>query len=895
MARMVSALACLFCTGNKLCRPSSLSLLSLILDASLIYSYLTPKGVSCFQRKSYSFVEICRTRSSSSSSTGGSVPAIGSSRGRINSAILTFAQSTQQHQQLIISAEEEIYTDGIDDIINDSTINYCRQLDETLINLQSYLPLILQSTAVPDTDARPATSSSSNNFITNIYSSKNFTLVGPRNEILASGIDELATLSSILVAATAAANGFRNVLLSTTSFSTQQQKQQLDIPILDCQIILLVDAAAASAADTSFSTTLLSATNTAKLITVPSPTIYVKWSTEIPAITTATSIWTDDASNNRNLKIQGLSEIILDETDGRITLLRLLDVTVNNRTVIAIGEALAALRQMTLPLVMKQQQQQQNQQQSFFTDLVRDVLQIAIAESNNNYSNKTGTSSSATSAPIYVTAVKNISNYLLSGITLSSTKNLIIPIDTYCSSATATTTPIPGSKGWKKFIQSRDAILEFCHTALPQLAYYNTDAGNNFNFVDDDETTAKLYPFFNVNATLFGLDGKEILHDRPSVLKLYKNLADLRYSTLGDFTIKTLKANYLGESYLTVQWQTTWPISVEGTDRFIFNTNGQVERIEQIKWIVQGSPMKDAEWVRAFVRAVMEIFNVGSGATTTSSSSAKIDSEKIFSDLLKRAIGVAGSTIRTPSRGLPQVKEGAIERKLKYDDDVKYSTRELSDEAAISLCQIVRALHREIPLQLEMLSKKDDRPTTAAPAARFLAGNVELRGLLNELIAGDRVRYKQVFATALASLRAATQTGWIDVELISPITIEIKRDSNLKIKVSLGVKFPKLPTTITQPLRILPSLASSPNMISQESMKVDVLFLFQINDAGKISQIRIIETRINGMLTPSDVVSKWIMDANAEGNSDDGISAPLRAVMSNALSWATRSKGSGDV
>jgi hypothetical protein len=43
------------------------------------------------------------------------------------------------------------------------------------------------------------------------------------------------------------------------------------------------------------------------------------------------------------LKIQGLSEIILDEANRQITVLRLHDVTVNKRIIIAIGEALAAL------------------------------------------------------------------------------------------------------------------------------------------------------------------------------------------------------------------------------------------------------------------------------------------------------------------------------------------------------------------------------------------------------------------------------------------------------------------------------------------------------------------------------------------------------------------------
>ena len=67
----------------------------------------------------------------------------------------------------------------------------------------------------------------------------------------------------------------------------------------------------------------------------------MQWSTEILAMTT-TSFMVNDTCNNRNLKIQGLSEITLDEANSQTTVLRPLDVTVNNRTIIAIGEALAA-------------------------------------------------------------------------------------------------------------------------------------------------------------------------------------------------------------------------------------------------------------------------------------------------------------------------------------------------------------------------------------------------------------------------------------------------------------------------------------------------------------------------------------------------------------------------
>jgi hypothetical protein len=80
--------------------------------------------------------------------------------------------------------------------------------------------------------------------------------------------------------------------------------------------------------------------------------------------------------------------------------------------------------------------------------------------------------------------------------------------------------------------------------------------------------------------------------------------------------------------------------------------------------------------------------------------------------------------------------------------------------------------------------------TTATPAARFLTENVELRGLLNEVIAGDCVHLKQVFMTTFESLHAARQNGWMDVKLNSLIALEFTGASNLKKKFLIA-KFPK--------------------------------------------------------------------------------------------------------
>jgi hypothetical protein len=71
--------------------------------------------------------------------------------------------------------------------MNNKAAIYGRQLHQMLKRLQSYLPLILQSTEVPKIEDNEQTYSisSSNSSITSIFNLENFTLFGPKKEVLA--------------------------------------------------------------------------------------------------------------------------------------------------------------------------------------------------------------------------------------------------------------------------------------------------------------------------------------------------------------------------------------------------------------------------------------------------------------------------------------------------------------------------------------------------------------------------------------------------------------------------------------------------------------------------------------------------------------------------------------
>ena len=63
-------------------------------------------------------------------------------------------------------------------------------------------------------------------------------------------------------------------------------------------------------------------------------------------------------------------------------------------------------------------------------------------------------------------------------------------------------------------------------------------------------------------------------------------------------------------------------------------------------------------------------------------------------------------------------------------------------------------------------------------------------------------------------------------------------------------------------------------------LKLELKFVFRINPEGRIIEHTIVETRVNGQLTPGDVVTRlW------KGTAIEGSSSPVQSVW-DALNWA---------
>lgn len=615
------------------------------------------------------------------------------------------------------------------------------QVDLTLRNLRLQLPALLR---------KPL---EKNN--TSVYA-HDICLVGPNGEELASGYEELVTLSSTLVAASAAARQAgaffaRSLIMPNATFANVEKSAA----VIDSKLALDANL----------------------------DTVRVQWMVDLPL----------------GQQLSGLSELNLDDS-GRVNVHRLLDVSIDGQTLNAavLSENLASLRKAFRSAFGDSVLLSNLRESPFAYSLFTDIRNGLIQQAKNGGVNH----GSLPLPPLYV-----VDSVATAFFNESSNMTLIdnLPNTTFSP-------PLPGSLRWATFLRSRQSVSKFVNYGLPVLT---GEAG--FSSRDD---FAKL---FATNATLKGLDGTVMANGGERLAEFYRTMASLRKGTNGDWEIRQLSTDWDTMSVI-VSWVATNPIKVAGKDRFrLSQEEGEeepvIQTIEQLELKISGNRVHDPEWFRRFLTAV-----------ESGRSNAGVD---MVVELLQQA-------------GQPQ----------KPQVYVSSGPPKLKQEAAASVYGIMCALHRDLP------TLTDVNPRTP-PAAEYLSSNVELRGYLDELLAKGSSSYSQVASVLTASLRGLFRTGRVTSAAPSTPKIEFTPEGSIKVSLEIKIKVKVGESDIGVPLNI------------------ETISEYKLNSQGKIKEHKLIETRVNGQLTPGDVVSRWIKGTTTNEPGPISIQSML-----DALNWA---------
>ncbi|KAG7368997.1 hypothetical protein IV203_031740 [Nitzschia inconspicua] len=402
--------------------------------------------------------------------------------------------------------------------------------------------------------------------------------------------------------------------------------------------------------------------------------------------------------------------------------------------------------------------------------------------------------------------------------------------------------PCPGTSEWEHYCQSRNALSRFLEKVIPTLS--------DLSIVDP-----KL---FVENATYRTDDGTVLMSGRERLADYFQSLALTRKATGGSWTMTQCKVIDWRRKEILVKYESNvgamphW--TVHGSDIYTLTnntvSNGERTVIAEIKQqrmtlINQNGSERplDSQWL---IKNLVTAFDrEGSGKA----------SRDFLTELLMQQPGMREVlTVNTDSNAA-----------------VSKAGKKLSQSAAAACYYIMADLLEHSVMVLDVSSSR-----VSPPASEYMDENVDLRGYLGESILKGKNVYDRSIGSVIFGLRDSIRQKRIVVHRIFPSRVELLMPSG-DIRLSQKFSF-RIPTPGAGV--IVPESVSSPPII------VELLSDYKIDPAsGAIIEHRLVETRVNGQLTPGDQVSRWIrrflrrddglgFDPSEKG-SNDGV---LRAV-----------------
>lgn len=712
---------------------------------------------------------------------------------------------------------------SIPGLLSKDTFDLSCRIHCTLTLLCKHLPNLLELPSVSSATAKW------------IYA-PNVTITGPKGEEeeqFAEGIDEILFLNRALAtAATAArrAGSFLDLAIGTTTTSESSLLSRANNGLGRVECELLIDP-----------------NDPLKLMVV--------WRTRLPST-----------------EFMGKSTITFSRDTGLVSTLQINEVKINGVAIILASlrraaKSALATQSISEGIVGNIKRSSGNALLDGILNGIKDVVEAvdALPSSSSDEMNDGSTDASMYIVPpeswdaAYFPVESSIA------LSMSNDNSTFIPvlIDQF-----RTTTPVIGSTKFVKYAIMQKSLISFAKFGLDVLAS-NTVSTDTEDVRTLFTTDAELVTYGNVIAgSNDRRDYITLLRGAGKLADFFRSLALFRDSTRGDWQTTSMMAD-MEKQQLIISWKTETPLRIEGTDSFIFESptlsssqrlpmcsDGNAEevvrlcssyfnddktdilpvkirRIESNKFIVAGV-IADSAWAQTFVSAALR-----SGLTENTP--------------------LPDTTIIKLLRSLTsQQKKSPTTMKNPTTSDSPFPS--LDDDAAISFYNILRALHNDI-LNIATVG------FASTPADEYLTGTIELRGLLGEVLVRDQKNYRRVLGIVTSSLRAGVQTNTIRLATEPRTVIEVTSYGSIKVNLILAL-------WITAPQLPLGGMMRGQSSSQQQGegnnqgfgapLKIDISSEYIIDSTGRISQHKILESRLNGVLTPGDLLSRWIKDLTRE-------------------------------
>jgi len=720
-------------------------------------------------------------------------------------------------------------TSAIKGLLPTEKFNLLCHIHCTLTLLRKHFPTLLELPSISSSTAK-------------IIYENNIIISGPNEEILAEGLDEVLLLNRALATAAVAAKRAGS-LLDLAIGGTSSSSSQTDW--VECELLIDPD-------------------NPLEVL--------VFWKTQLPSIISPTSPFgnqvKDEDKSTSYTEFSGISTLVLSPESGLVTNLQVNEVKINGVAIIeSLGTALSTLRRTARSAMatFDDSERKSSTGNPLFDGLlngVRDVADALEAASSEEKENSLADSQLlVVPKHLWTSAAYSVEE---GGIRVNSTsekeQNMYkaISIDEY-------QVPLPGSKSFVEYTANHKSLQSFAESGIYQLAGIETS-------VLADISSESVRSLFATDAELVtrANDSEEsitLLRGAGKISDLYRSLAIIRNASNGNFNIQIIEVD-VETRRIVVRWNTLSPLKVEGTDAFLFqsetsnrlplsddgdkekvasrcisyfndqsdNIPSKISRVENLNLKVQGV-IADSTWAQSFVSAALR-----SGITDNT----PLPDTTIITELLQAL--TKSTTTQKANTDTKQTKKKKIQMDI---------MPLLDDTAAVSFYNIIRSLHNDVPNIVNL-----DKSSSSIPAGDYLAESVELRGLLSEVLVRGDQSYRRLFSLAISSIRASLQSNNVRLAAQPKPTIEVTSKGTIRVTfvLALWVVGPQLP------------LGESNNQFGMP-LKIEITSEYKVDDSGRIREQIILESRLNGVLTPGDALTKWIKGLS-QVDDDDNNSMP---------------------
>ena len=386
--------------------------------------------------------------------------------------------------------------------------------------------------------------------------------------------------------------------------------------------------------------------------------------------------------------------------------------------------------------------------------------------------------------------------------------------------------PLPGTEEWNDYAAAHNNLVELREVVIPTLS----------SLLQDD-----ISKYIDPNAMLLDIKGNVILQGQESLSNYFQSLVLARKGTGGSWMLENFTVLDWRQRLASVQYTASnTPLTITGRDVYtLSNTMNEFPVIQEIRQTeltvatIDGSVALDGAWLMTNLASAVE----RSSSPTTIAPVIR----NLFSDILFQPNNNNNKNVKTS----PLFKK---------------SPRKVTQTAAANAYYVMMELHERLPNLLN---------STIPPLAAYMSDGVELKGYLGETLLRGSTAYNRAVGSLLATTHQALDQKRLFLDSsrppVPPPRIELTPLG--RIRVSLMFHF-RAPGPISAPLSL--------ELVSDYVMDPQT---------GLVMQHRLVETRVNGQLTPGDVLSRSLAGFfNLEGTLQGGAgsTSPLSTTRRNS-------------